>query len=266
MSVSLHVKRLGEGPAVVLLHGLFGAGNNLGVLAQALRDNYRVFSLDLPNHGRSAWLRNPDLATMAASLQQWMDAEGLSRAHFVGHSLGGKVAMQFALQHPQRAASLVIADIAPVTYSPHHDTVFAALAEVDAAHCTSRKQASRVMAEYLKDEALIQFLLMSLQRDSTGIFRWRFDFEGLRLCYASMLAAPSAGLPYSGPTLFIKGGTSDYILEKHWPMVQRLFPQATIKVLPGCSHWLHAEKPQLFNGIVQRFLVTVKPSMLSSPT
>ena len=263
MSISLHVKRLGEGSAVVLLHGLFGAGSNLGVLAQALQDRFTVFSIDLPNHGRSAWLKNPDLATMAASLQQWMDAERLPRAHFLGHSLGGKVAMQFALRYPQRVESLVIADIAPVEYSSHHDTVFAALAEVNAAHCTSRKQASRVMAKCLKDEALIQFLMMSLQRDSTGIFRWRFDYKGLRLCYASMLAAPSAGLLYSGPTLFVKGGTSHYILEEHWPMIQRIFPQATLKVLPGCSHWLHVEKPKLFNSIVQRFLGTLKPSMLT---
>ncbi len=264
MSRSLYVKRVGNGPAVILLHGLFGAGSNLGALERALRDKFTVFSLDLPNHGRSAWLKNPNLDTMASGLQQWMKAEGLARAHLVGHSLGGKVAMQCALQQPQCVESLVIADIAPVKYSPHHDAVFAALAEVDAAQCCSREQALDLMARRIKGDAFMQFLLMGLQRDSTGVFRWRFDFKGLQTCYSSMLAEPSTEQFYAGPTLFIKGGVSDYILEEHWPQMQKLFPQAMIKILPGCGHWLHAEKPQLFNGIVQRFLVALKPSMLSA--
>jgi esterase len=105
-------------------------------------------------------------------------------------------------------------------------------------------------------------LLMSLRHDAEGILRWRFDLQGLRRSYSSILAAPSVEQSYLGPVLFIKGGTSDYILEAHWPVIQRLFPEASIKVMSGCSHWLHAEKPQLFNGIVERFLVPLKPRML----
>jgi esterase len=176
--------------------------------------------------------------------------------------LGGKVAMQLALQYPQRVESLVVADIAPVKYSAHHDAVFAALEEVDAAHCTRRQQAADLMVQHLKGDALIQFLLMSLRHDAEGILRWRFDLQGLRRSYSSILAAPSVEQSYLGPVLFIKGGTSDYILEAHWPVIQRLFPEASIKVMSGCSHWLHAEKPQLFNGIVERFLVPLKPRML----
>lgn len=264
MTFNLHAKQTGEGPAVILLHGLLGAGGNLGALARALQDKFTVFSVDLPNHGRSAWLNEPNLFTMAKTLQQWMDGQGLRRAHTVGHSLGGKVAMQLALDQPERVESLVVADIAPVSYSAHHDAVFAALSDVEAAECTSREQATGLMTRHLSGgDAFIQFLLMSLRRDPEGIYRWRFDVQGLKTCYSSMLAAPNAGQSYPGPSLFVKGGTSHYIEEKHWPVIQKFFPDSSIKVLPGCGHWLHVEKPQLFNGIVERFLVSVKPSMLS---
>ena len=263
MTFNLHVKQTGGGPAVIVLHGLFGAGGNLGALARALQDKFTVFSVDLPNHGRSAWLNEPNLATMAKTLEQWMDGQGLGQAHVVGHSLGGKVAMQLALEQPERVESLVVADIAPVSYSAHHDAVFAALADVEAADCTSREHAAEVMTRHLSGDALIQFLLMSLRRDPTGLYRWCFDLQGLKACYSSLLAAPNAGQSYLGPSLFVKGGTSHYIDEQHWPLIQKFFPNSSIKVLPGCGHWLHAEKPQMFNGIVERFLVSVKPSMLS---
>ncbi|MGY8860488.1 MAG: alpha/beta fold hydrolase, partial [Pseudomonadales bacterium] len=113
MALDLYVKKIGEGPAVMLLHGLFGAGGNLGGLARALRAKFTVFSVDLPSHGRSEWLKNPSLSAMAESVQQWMDTAGIAQTHLVGHSLGGKVAMQLALQYPQRVESLVVADIAP---------------------------------------------------------------------------------------------------------------------------------------------------------
>lgn len=254
MAPELYVKQVGAGPAVVLLHGLFGAGGNLGALARALQASFTVFSPDLPNHGRSAWLANLDLPAMADSLRRWMGETGLSRAHLVGHSLGGKVAMQMALRHPRLAASLVVADIAPVGYSAHHDAVFTALEAVAAAHCSSREQAARVLASYLQEDSVIQFLLTSLQREVTGEYRWRFDLPGIRAAYPALLAAPRGGQRYAGPVLFIKGGTSDYVRQEHWPAIRALFPAAVIKVMPGCGHWLHAENPRLFNGIVARFL------------
>jgi esterase len=254
MVSDVSAKRTGEGPAVVLLHGLFGAGGNLRALAVALQDRFAVFSPDLPNHGRSGWLRNPDLPTMAQRLRDWMDAQGLSSVHLVGHSLGGKVAMQLALSDPLRVRSLVVADIAPVAYAAHHESVFSALQAVAAGRCRSREEAATLMASYLQEEAVIQFLLTSLQRDGEGIMRWRFDLQGIRSGYASLLAAPRGGQSYPGPVLFIKGGSSEYIQEQHLPAIKAFFPAASIRVMPGCGHWLHAEKPQLFNGIVARFL------------
>ncbi|HBX72573.1 MAG TPA: esterase, partial [Halieaceae bacterium] len=154
----------GEGPDVVLLHGLFGMGSNLGGVSRALQDHYRVHSLDLPNHGRSGWTTRMSLPDMAQAVQRWMEHRHLETAHFVGHSLGGKVAMQLALDTPYRVDALVVADIAPVAYPPSHQAVFAAITAVAEADCESRSEAAQVMAQHLKEENVIQFLLLSLQR------------------------------------------------------------------------------------------------------
>jgi esterase len=260
----LHVRRAGEGPPVVLLHGLFGSGANLGTLARSLRDRFSVYSPDLPNHGRSAWLEAPDLSAMADALRRWMTAEGLQGAHLVGHSLGGKVAMQMALEEPARVLSLVVADIAPVEYPPRHDGVFTALAAVADGHCASREAAAGLMARYIEDERVIQFLLSSLERGEGDSMAWRFDLRGIESAYRSLSAAPQGGDPYPGAVLFIKGGASDYIQEAHRETIRRLFPAASVTVMPECGHWLHAEKPQLFNGIVGRFIEANEPRMLDT--
>lgn len=239
---------------MILMHGLFGSGGNLGALARFLASDYRIFSLDLPNHGRSQWLEHASLARLAEVVLSWMDAEGLQHAAFVGHSLGGKVAMEIALASPERCAAVVIADIAPVTYPPHHDAVFAALDAVHNARVQSREQASQIMSGHLQEEGVIQFLLMSLKRGEDGVFDWRFNLEGIKRDYAAVRDAPDVDTPFPGPVLFIKGGDSDYILPQHRERVLALFPAAEMKIMPGCGHWLHAQQPALFNAIVSRFL------------
>ena len=254
MTVKLHYTRSGSGPPVVLLHGLFGSANNLGALARALQGNYCVYCVDLPNHGRSDWLDNTSLITMMDSIEHWQRSQQLTEAAFVGHSLGGKVAMQLALAHPQCVSALVVADIAPVDYPPHHDQVFAALEAVASDSCRSRHSAAELMATHIEEEQVIQFLLSSLRRDKDGVYRWRFNLEELYGAYAELRASPVATSPYTGPVLFIKGGASDYIREEHRARVVSLFPRADVKIMPGCGHWFHAERPQLFNSLVMRFL------------
>jgi esterase len=246
----------GEGPPVILMHGLFGSGGNLGALARSLATQFTVYSLDLPNHGRSEWLPDATLVNMADTVVAWMDSKGLNRVSLVGHSLGGKIAMEIALSSPQRVSSIVVADIAPVTYPPHHDAVFAALDAVVAARVSSRSEAQQVMSHHLHEEGVIQFLLMSLQRQDDGSYDWRFNLEGIKRDYAAVRAEPDIDNVFSGPVLFVKGGDSDYILPEHRERVLALFPAAQIKIMPGCGHWLHAEQPELFNGIVGRFLAS----------
>lgn len=239
---------------MILLHGLFGSGGNLGALARTLADEYTVYCPDLPNHGRSGWTADATLASLAGAIADWMGQENLDAAAFVGHSLGGKIGMALALTQPQRVTALVVADIAPVAYPSHHDAVFAALEAVHGAGVSSRAEAAEMMAEHLQEEGIIQFLLMSLTRNEDGHYAWRFNLEGLKRDYGAVRAAPDGNKPYNGPVLFIKGGASDYILPEHRATVLKLFPGAELKVMPGCGHWLHAEQPDLFNSIVRRFL------------
>ncbi len=245
----------GAGPAVILLHGLFGAGSNLGALARSLSDRYTVYSLDLPNHGRSGWVDDAGPADMGELLGRWMDEQQLASAACVGHSLGGKVMMELALARPEKVRALVVADIAPVEYPDGgHDSIFAALEAVAEAGVGSRDEAGQIMARCLDEPGVVQFLLMSLQRQADGTYDWRFNLRALRENYAAVRGAPRPGRQFVGPTLFVKGGASDYILPEHREQVTALFPQAEMKVMPGCGHWLHAEQPEQFNRIVGRFI------------
>lgn len=264
---------------MVLLHGLFGSGANLGALARSLRDGYRVLAPDLPGHGRSPTQVRYDLSGMAATLSAWLSREEVGKAHLVGHSLGGKIAMQLALEYPDQVRSLVVADIAPVSYPARHDAVFAGLAAVDAANCQNRDEADALLRREISDERVVQFLLGSLYRGDDRRYHWRMDVAGLQRDYAALSAAPGevsatgAGSAHpgtgkaspgktsperftrwSGEVLFIKGGASDYIRDAHRDAITALFPAAQVKVIPDSGHWLHVEKPNVFNGIVARFL------------
>lgn len=254
VALALHARESGTGAAVILLHGLYGAGGNLGALARALREDFTVCALDLPGHGRSGWLARYDLAAMAACVRDWMDQRAIARAHLVGHSLGGKVAMELALAAPQRVATLVVADIAPLAYPARHDAVFDALAAVDTAQCRSRDAAAQVLREVLSEEQVIQFLLTGLYRDEGGVYRWRLDRLGLQRDYAALLAAPDAHQPWPGPALFIAGGASDYVDAAGRAAIDAWFPAATLQVMPGCGHWLHVQDAPAFNARVRRFL------------
>jgi esterase len=264
MVAEVFVRRSGTGSPIVLMHGLFGAGGNLGAVARALQGTFTVYSLDLPGHGRSRWQPRLDLPGMADAVTRWMEGEGLARAHVLGHSLGGKVAMQLALQDPARVESLIVGDIAPVAYPGQHDRVFAALDAVATGRCKSRDEAAVILSRFLHEDAVVQFLLASLQRDDDGDYHWRFDLAGLRAAYPALLAAPQGGRSYGGPVLFIKGGASEYIRERDWPAVQAFFPRASLEVMPDCGHWLHAQDPQVFNTIVLRFLAPLEQRKLAT--
>lgn len=257
MTINLHHSVMGpaKAPVIVLLHGLFGMSSNLGGLARSLREDFCVYSVDMPNHGRSDWLDPSDIPSMAQCVAHWMEQQDLQHAHFLGHSLGGKVAMQLALHDSKRVDSLCVADIAPVYYPPHHDSVLVALEAVEKARCRSRSQAEQIMSRYLEEDMLIQFLLMSLRRNEQMVYQWRFNLSGIMSNYDEIRAGLSSNEPFTGKVLFIKGGDSDYILPQHRETIMALFPDAAVKIMPDCGHWLHAQNPSLFNGIVRRFLV-----------
>ncbi|MBW3804905.1 alpha/beta fold hydrolase [Aeromonas jandaei] len=252
----MNFKEQGQGPAVILIHGLFGSLDNLGLLARALGEHYRVISVDLRNHGTS--FRSDDMSypAQAADILALMDHLGLAQAAIVGHSMGGKVGMQLAKLAPARVSRLVVADMAPVAY-PHsrHQNVFAGLNATLAAQPQSRSDAERILAEHIKIAGVRQFLLKSFAKGEDG-WQWRFNVPALEENYANIMGWPEDERRFEGPVLFIKGGDSDYMQPQYSEAALAQFPAAKVRVIAGTGHWLHAEKPMLFNKLVVDFLST----------
>ncbi len=251
--MQLNYKRSGQGPTVILIHGLFGSLENLGMVRRGLQTEFDVISVDLPDHGSSPTSEQFSFAHYANSVIQLMDELSLSSAHFLGHSLGGKIAMTIALHHPERVKKLIIADIAPVTYPPRHDAIFAGLNCVDLVRHTDRKQAETAMKQHIAEAGVRQFLLRSFVLDD-GVPQWRFNLSLLQRDYPLLSEGLSHDTPFIGPTLFIKGENSDYITAKHRDKIHQLFPHAKARIIENTGHWLHAEKPDVFNRIAAQFL------------
>lgn len=250
----LHYRLQGETakPPVVLLHGLFGDLDNLGSLARTLASQFKVIQVDLPNHGASPHSTAMDWGTMCQQLRTLIDHQGWEKISLVGHSLGGKLAMQFALRYPQQVTHLVVVDIAPITYAPRHERVISALQAVAEHPKASRKEADGIMTPWLADAGMRQFLLKSF----TPGQGWRFNLPALVSNYPTLMAWEELPGRFDGATLFIKGETSDYLVPEYQPQTLELFPGAKARIIPDAGHWLHAEKPLLFNKLVVDFLST----------
>lgn len=265
MSIKLNHRVTGEGPPLILLHGLFGSLENLGSVAQRLQDQWLIHALDQRNHGRSPHSETMDYKAMADDVVAYMDKQGLDEVALLGHSMGGKTAMQVALAAPDRVSHLIVADIAPVDYKPRHDAILEGLMAVDLSQVKTRQQADEALQDYVEMPAVRQFLLKNLARitdeereregeKSDAVFRWRLNLPVINDSYVRLAEAPSAEGPFEGPTLFIKGADSAYIQDKHRDEVNRLFPAAKLRIIEGTGHWLHAEKPDTFATLCRRFL------------
>lgn len=251
--MALYSRTRGEGDPVILIHGLFGSMENLGAQARALSERFCVHSVDLPNHGRSPHSTQMTLASMAAQLREWMDEQSLERAHIIGHSLGGKVAMELALTNPERCHKLAVLDIAPVQYEPRHNDVFAAFNAVDPALLGDRKDADALMKPYVSELAVRSFLLKNLVKVEQS-FAWRMNLPALTASYHELIGQNRCDATFDGPVLFIKGGDSSYITEAYRDAIGSRFPQAKLNIVPATGHWLHAEKPEQVARILARFL------------
>lgn len=255
--MQLHAKCYGNNnPPLVILHGLFGSHDNWAGQSSALAEHYQVWALDLRNHGRSDWDNDTSYAAMSDDLLQFIDTQGLDRILLLGHSMGGKVAMQFALNYPQRVEKLIVVDIAPVLYPAHHNEVFAGLNALDLSALGSRRDADVQLGESIADPSIRQFLLKNLYRKG-DTFAWRMNLAALESGYDQIAAAPkpcNENTGYYGPTLFIKGELSNYIQAEYRDATAALFPNAEARIMNSVGHWPHAEKPSAFNALITRFL------------
>lgn len=241
-------------PWILLVHGLFGSLDNLSALRRQLTETYQVLSVDLPDHGKSAFTQAFSFAQYAKLIFKLVDRLKIKQLSIVGHSLGGKVAMQLAIDQPELISHLIVLDIAPVQYTAHHKKVFQGLNNVMLSGITSRKEADIALSKYVVDSSTRQFLLKSLYHEN-AIWKWRFNLSLLETDYGKLSAAIGTEQPYFGPVLFIKGENSDYLVPKYKKAVLKLFPNSQAKMISDTGHWLHAEKPELCAKIILAFLL-----------
>lgn len=238
--------------SIVLLHGLFGSLSNLMQLAKALQQTFDVILVDLRNHGRSPNNKSMLYPDMVKDIFDLADTLSIQNFSIVGHSMGGKVAMACALENPKRINSIVVADIAPVAYSDRHSNVFKGLMSIELAKLNSRQDADLQLSKYVNETGVRQFLLKSLQKNGV-LFEFLFKINYLNKNYDDIRNWPYHDKCYNKPTLFIKGADSDYIKKDHQSKTQQQFPNAKVKVILNAGHWLHAQKPETFNRLVNVF-------------
>ncbi len=256
--MQLHSRTYGEsGPHVIILHGLFGMSDNWHSFARSLSDAYRVHTLDLRNHGRSPHHVSMTYPDMAADVVEYLEAEAIPSAAVLGHSMGGKVAMELALRHSLLVNGLVVVDSAPRTYQGLHDPIFDALFSLPLESIATRGDALEHMKKHVKADATAQFLLKNLARTDEGEFAWKLNLQTLHAEYENILAGISGPDWYDGPALFIRGGRGEYILPTDKPTIEALFPKARIETIEEAGHWVHADSPEEFEGLVRGFLLRI---------
>lgn len=237
---------------LLIVHGLFGSARNWGVIARHLAKDRPVLAVDMRNHGQSPRTTSHSYADLAADLAEVIAAHG-GKADVLGHSMGGKAAMQLALTQPDLLRKLVVADIAPVAYSHDQTQHITAMRSLDLAGLTSRGEADRRLAETLDDPSLRAFFLQSLDLKEQPA-RWRLNLDTLELEMAKIVGWPGTQGQFDGPTLFLTGSKSHYVKPEHRDVIRALFPKARFAKIPGAGHWLHAERPREFEAAVEVFL------------
>ncbi len=267
--MAIHFQTMGQGTPLILIHGLFGTSDNLKALAKELADTYLVYLIDLPAHGDSDSVFPLTIPNVANTITEFIKEQGLNNVALLGHSLGGKMAMEIAISNPTLVSRLIVADIAPVQYTRRHDEIMESLNAVPVHSIKSRKEADQILAQNIPELGVRSFLLKSLVRvtsikDATTINRpdkgnelkgwtWRFDLESLCKYYDELIKANS-DLEYNGPTLFIIGNESDYVKKDYQPEIIKRFPAVQAKIIDGAGHWLHSERAVAFTKICRDFL------------
>jgi esterase len=254
--VELNYKSHGQGEPVIVLHGLFGMLDNWQTVGKKLAEHHTVYLLDQRNHGRSPQHERMTYADMAEDLHHFMESHWMFKAHIIGHSMGGKTAMQFARQYPDMVDKLVVVDIAPKAYRGGHERIFKALQELDLSQLERRSDADKALADHIDELSIRQFLLKNLSRRKEGGYRWKMNLEALWNHYEDILAEPSDGKVFQGDALFIRGGRSRYIRDEDWPLIQQQFPNARLATVEEAGHWVHAAAPDELLRLVTDFFKT----------
>ncbi len=253
--MKLFVESEGAGEPVVILHGLMGSCENWRSVRGALADRYFVICMDLPNHGRSPHAASVDLGSMGDDVLETLGALGVSgRVAVIGHSLGGKVAMQMASDHAERLRGLMVVDISPRSMQPVHLFVLRACQQLDLAAASRRSELDAALANYIPQAETRDFLLKNVERGADGRFAWRVPLQRLIDNYRVVSDAPPLVAPYPGPSLFVAGETSPFRMRADEALIRGWFPAARFVTIPGAGHLVHADQPEAFLAAVREFL------------
>ncbi|MBL6077370.1 alpha/beta fold hydrolase [Belnapia sp. T18] len=249
----LNLVEAGDGPPVILLHGLFGSAQNWGAVQRHLAARHRVLALDLRNHGASGRSSAMDYPTMAADVAETMRAMGAAPTAVIGHSMGGKVAMALALAEPALVARLVVVDIAPIAYPPALRPYVEAMQAIPLRSGLTRRDADAALAAAVPEPGIRAFLVQNLRMQDDPP-RWRLGLDELAAAMPVLEGFPDLPGRYEGPTLVINGERSSYIRPDSHPRFGALFPAARFATVPGVGHWVHAESPSSFLALIGPFL------------
>jgi len=256
--MDLYYKSYGDsGPPLLILHGLLGASGNWHTLSRTVfQDIARVFTIDQRNHGRSPHAEPFDYPTLASDLHGFIETHDLRPAHLMGHSMGGKTAMQTALTHPDDVDRLIVVDMAPKGYDrqkSHLADLLDVLTRIDPSTYDRRAEVDTALADAVPSRPIRQFLLKNLQHDGDG-YRWQLNLDAIHDNLDALFAPIDAPAIFEGPTLFIRGEQSDYIADDDLPAIRNRFPEAELVTIPGAEHWVHADAPEAFANAVVDFL------------
>tara|TARA_R110000868_G_scaffold52221_4_gene165269 strand:+ start:59390 stop:60160 length:771 start_codon:yes stop_codon:yes gene_type:complete len=243
----LHAQILGKGKPLIILHGFLGMSDNWKTLGNQYAENgFEVHLIDQRNHGKSFQSETFNYDVLVEDLNHYMSFHKLNKVILLGHSMGGKTAMQFACTYPEKVEKLLIADIAPKDYPPHHQFIIDALNAINIQNLSTRTEADNTLKKYIKDFGTRQFLLKNLYWVEKGILDFRFNLKVLSEKMEEVGENIGTTDTYVGPTLFLKGDRSEYIVIEDYPAIKRHFPLAKIDVIENAGHWLHAENPKQF--------------------
>lgn len=249
----LHYQTFGEGKPFIILHGLFGSSDNWQTHAKKLAAHYKVYTIDQRNHGKSDWSDDFSYEIMAEDLHSFVEEHKLEDFILMGHSMGGKTAIQYAQMYPQTLHRLIIVDMGIKSYPITHTTIIEGLKSIDINHLESRRAANKQLAQYVSENITRLFLLKNLYRKGEGKWGWHINLPVLDKKLPEIVkASPRKSIDVK--TLFISGGKSNYVLKNDYPSIKKVFPNATFYVIEEADHWIHAEAPEEFMREIMYFL------------
>ncbi len=251
----LYSKIEGSGKPLLILHGFLGMSDNWKTLGvQFASEGFEVHILDLRNHGRSFQSEEFSYELMVQDIVQYCEEHHLEKINVIGHSMGGKTAMLLATRYPNLVEKLIVADIGPKYYAPHHQDILAGLNAVDFSQKPSRNEVEATLSHYIPDFGTRQFLLKNLYWQEPGQLAFRFNLAVFNEKITEIGVSLPAELRFEKPTLFIRGGNSNYILDEDIAAIKEQFPNASVETIPNAGHWLHAENPALFYQLSLSYL------------